>query len=128
MMSNLPKHLFVSCDGSLYDTRLDNWADPKNAVRSEYSRSYREITNCNQLKATIRAGRFAWPGGYPMFFHTSDGGSLSFESARYELSNILHSIKTVSNDGWRVVGCEINYEDNNLLCDHSGNSIESAYN
>ncbi len=96
-------------------------------IRKVYRYTYRNIENCNQLKATLRNGQWAWPGGYPLYFICSDGAALSFDSVKKELRNILHSIKYDYNDGWRVVACDINYENNELYCDHSGEKIEAAY-
>jgi hypothetical protein len=75
----------------------------------------------------LRAGPFAWPGGYPLYFICEDGGVLSFESARSEFGNIADSIRRDISDGWRVVGCDINLEDSQLICDHTGARIPSAY-
>ena len=127
MAKQLPQHLSVSSsDGSLYDTRDPNWSrNPP--LRAVYNGGQREIDNCQQLKAALRYGQYAWPGGYPLYFLTSDGAALSFDAVRSELAQVLQSIQNRSNDGWRVVGCEINYEDNELYCDHSGERIESAH-
>ena len=62
-----------------------------------------------------------------MYFITSDGGALSFEAARSELRQVLNAIRTRANDGWRIVACEINYEDSDLYCDHTGKQIPAAY-
>ena len=70
---------------------------------------------------------YAWPGGYPRYFLTSDGQALSFKAARAERRNILEAIRHRSNDGGRVVGCDVNWEDPQLDCDHTGERIASAY-
>lgn len=80
-----------------------------------------------QFESDIEAGAYAWPGGYPQFFVTSDGGALSFEAAKTEAHQIKESIAGRLNDGWRVTACLINWEDESLYCDHSGAHIESAY-
>ena len=85
------------------------------------------INNTKDLKTAIRAGKYAWPGGYPVFFITSDGAALSFDAVKEEFKLILDSVKHNNNDGWRVIGSDINWEDNTLYCDHTGNKIESAY-
>ncbi len=124
--TQMEKHFFISeTDGALHDTRDANWAS--NPLRKNYRRSHREIKTVSDLKATLRAGDTAWPGGYPMFFITNDGAALSFESVRKEFRNVIDSIKNQRSDGWRVCAVEINYEDANLYCDHSGKRIESAY-
>ena len=120
-----PKHLFVGDSGALFDVRAVGWS--ARALRSDYRRTFSAINTVAQFKATLRAGAYAWPGGYPLYFATSDGAALSFASARAECRNVIDSIAHGHNDGWRVIGCQINYEDIGLLCDHSGEPIESAY-
>ena len=77
-----PNHLFLSdCDGCLYDTRDPEWS--KNPpLRANYAIHCGSIKSVADLKATLRAGGFAWPGGYPLYFVTSDGGALSFATVR----------------------------------------------
>ena len=70
---------------------------------------------------------YAWPGGYPRYFITNDGEALSFNAAKENQSLIKSAIKDNSNDGWQVIACEINWEDNSLYCAHSNELIESAY-
>jgi hypothetical protein len=71
---------------------------------------------------------YAWPGGYPRFFITHDGEALSFKSAKENQPLIETAIAELSNDGWRVIACEINWEDSDLYCCDSGDLIEAAYN
>ena len=66
----------------------------------------------------------AFPGGYPMFAVTSDGGALCKDCCKSESSSIG---TTYGGDGWQVTGLSINYEDKNLYCDHCSQPIESAY-
>jgi hypothetical protein len=75
----------------------------------------------------LKAGAHAWPGGYPLYFITNDGGALSFDAAKENRELITESIADDCNDGWQVVGCDVNWEDSELICDHSGEKIESAY-
>lgn len=71
---------------------------------------------------------YAWPGGYPRFFICSDGAALSFNAARQNKELILDAVQEQDNhSGWRVVACEVNWEDTDLICDHDGTRIESAY-
>jgi hypothetical protein len=86
-----------------------------------------QINSISDFRAAMRNGQYAWPGGYPCYFITSDGAALSFDAARQERRNILESIATRSNDGWRVVGLDINWEDTDLYCEHTNNKIQSAY-
>jgi hypothetical protein len=126
-MSSLPSHLFASsCDGSLYDTRSPEWS--KNPpLRAVYNAAPSKIATCAQLKAALRHGPYAWPGGYPLYFHTDDGAALSFEAVRDNLRLCLAAIQERSRDGWRVVGVAVNWEDSDLTCEQTGERIESAY-
>lgn len=85
------------------------------------------IKTTKDLKTALRNGQWAWPGGYPLYFITSDGAALSFDAVRSEYRQVISSIRHRMNDGWRVVAVEINYEDSGLCCDHTGQRIESAY-
>lgn len=96
-------------------------------LRCNFSRTHREIRTVAEFKATLRAGPYAWPGGYPLFLITSDGATISFEGARKKFRSIVASIRANASDGWRVVGCDINYEDASMYCEVTGNRIESAY-
>ena len=80
-----------------------------------------------QFKDALRNGPFAWPGGYPLYFITSDGAALSFDAAKDNARLIISSIRGNLRDGWQVVAVDVNWEDSNLICDHTGNRIESAY-
>lgn len=119
-------HLFTSdTDGALHDTRDPNWSSTP--LRAAYRRSHRNINTVSELKATLRAGGYAWPGGYPLYFITSDGAALSFEAVRNEFAQCVWSIANECDDGWRVVGCEINDEDHDLFCAHTNERIQSSY-
>jgi hypothetical protein len=86
-----------------------------------------EIKSISDYRAAIRNGPYAWPGGYPTFFVMSDGDALSFEAAKSERRAILEALRDHANSGWRPVAFEINYEDGELYCSHTGKRIESAY-
>jgi hypothetical protein len=85
------------------------------------------IKTVHDFRRAIRNGPWAWPGGYPLYFITSDGAALSFKAAKAERRNVLWAIASRSNDGWRVVAYDVNWEDPDLTCDHSGKRIKSAY-
>lgn len=121
-----PKHLFRCDEGALYDTRDPAWFR-KPPLRPVFYGSKRTIETTHDVKAALRSGQYTDLGCYPLYFVTSDGAALSFESVRSELVSVLDSVRNGHNDGWCVVGVEINYEDSDLRCDHSGARIESAY-
>lgn len=85
------------------------------------------INTTLEFKNALRAGPYAWPGGYPLFFICDDGGTLCCKCAHSEARNIFKSIAGSHRDGWRVVGQDINYEDPDLCCAHCNGQIESAY-
>lgn len=85
------------------------------------------VNTTKDLKTALRNGQHAWPGGYPLYFITSDGAALSFDAVRSEYRQAINAIRHQLNDGWRVVAVDINYEDSDLYCDHTGQRIESAY-
>lgn len=76
---------------------------------------------------TIRSGKFTDGAGYPKFWLLSDGENLGFQAVKNNCRRIARSIRTNSNDGWRVVGCDINWEDQDMVCDETGERIPPAY-
>lgn len=110
-------------EGDLYSKKL-GFDVP---LRKNYEKTFSRITNTSQFKATLRAGASTDLGGYPLFLITSDGAALDFQCARKEARKILYSIKNKLTDGWRIIGCEIAYEDARLYCDHCNQKIEPAY-
>lgn len=86
------------------------------------------IKTVSDFRGAIRKGKYAWPGGYPLFFVTADGEALSFEAAIAERRQVISAIgHDERHSGWRVVAVETNWEDTNLTCAHTGKLIESAY-
>lgn len=86
-----------------------------------------KIQTVSDFRRAMRHGPYAWPGGYPVHFVTSDGEALSFAAVRGNIRLVLDSIAHRHNDGWRVIGLDVNYEDGDLYCAHTGDRIESAY-
>jgi hypothetical protein len=83
----------------------------------------------DQFIKDLEAGPYAFPGGYPRFFITADGEALSFESAQKNKALILEAINTEDRSGgWQVIGCDINWEDQDLRCADTNKPIEAAYN
>lgn len=66
--------------------------------------------------------------GYPIYFICADGGILSVDAAREQRDRIVDAISDEgSNRQWEVIGCEINYENTDMYCDHTGKLIPAAY-
>lgn len=120
-----PAHLTIGSDFALYDMRKQpKFGQP---LRPRFQWTFKNIATGAELRSTIRGGEFTFPGGYPLYFITSDGGALSFDTVRKNLRSVIWSIRNQCDDGWRVVACDINYEDAELTDDHTGEQIESAY-
>ena len=85
------------------------------------------INTISDFRKAVRNGPYVWPGGYPLYFLTSDGEALSFNAAKQERRSILEAIRDHDNSGWRVVAMDVNWEDGDLHCAHTGERIESAY-
>lgn len=77
-----------------------------------------------RLADALARNRYAWPGGYPAYAVTSDGGALCHNCCAAERQLIG---TTTGSDGWCVVGIDINWEQEDLLCDNCNALIESAY-
>lgn len=86
------------------------------------------IETVGDFRRAMRHGPYAWPGGYPCYFITADGAALSFEAAKAERRQVIWCISNKLNEGgWRIVAMDINWEDRDLTCDHTGKQIECAY-
>lgn len=80
-----------------------------------------------QFNEDLDGGAYTSLGCYPKYFVTSDGDSLSFESAKKESKLIRQAILDEDESGgWRVIACDVNWE-SFLYCCHSNKQIESAY-
>lgn len=77
-----------------------------------------------RLADALARNRYVWPGGYPAYAVTSDGGALCHKCCAAERELIG---TTTGSDGWCVVGIDVNWEQGDLLCDNCNAVIESAY-
>lgn len=62
-----------------------------------------------------------------MYFLASDMEPLSFESVQENWRQIVSAHLTGCNADWLMAGVEVNWEDADLYCTHSGERIPSAY-
>ena len=96
--------------------------------RLEYKYHYSDIDNTRKLKALLREGQYAFPGGYAVIAYTSDGGTLCNDCIKENLSSVLWSIRNDVSDGWKVVGLDVYYgeEDNGYtVCDNCNKDWEN---
>lgn len=80
-----------------------------------------------EFRQTLKAGPYAWPGGYPLILVCDDGGVLCFDCGKSEGRQIIDAIRTRTNNGWRVSACVIHWEGPDETCNHCGKVIPSAY-
>jgi len=85
------------------------------------------INSISDFRKAVRNGPYAWPGGYPLYWLMDDGASCAFEVCKMERRNMLEALANKSNDGWRPIALEVNWEDGEMFCAHTGEQIESAY-
>ncbi len=119
-------HLFLSSSGDLYDTRLPQWAEKP--IRPLHAHTRRTIDTGLQLRQTLRAGAYAWPGGYPIVLITSDGEMVSpaaLAKDKSALYRALYDIRTKQHG--RIVAADIYYEGDDAECAYTGAVISSAY-
>lgn len=119
-------HLFLSSSGDLHDTRLPDWASKP--IRPQHAWTHRTIKNGLQLRQTLRAGAYAWPGGYPIVLITSDGEYVSPKALMDDKSALYVALCDIrSGYSGRIVGADIYYKGPPVQCAYTGVTIESAY-
>lgn len=88
------------------------------------------ISSIAEFRAAMRQGPYAWPGGYPLFWLMADGEACAFDVAKTERRAFLEALRDRDirpRDSWLPVALEVNWEDSELVCAHTGKPIESAY-
>jgi len=73
---------------------------------------------------------YAWPGGYPIFYLCSDGGTLCPECVNVEAIHTgCNGTERCKEDDaqWCVVASDVHWEGAAMICDHCNAEIESAY-
>jgi hypothetical protein len=68
---------------------------------------------------------YAWPGGYPIFYITKDNGVLCPKCANMALKEKLTGDK--DDPQWYIIAMDVNWESEDLYCDHCNEHIISAY-
>ena len=126
-MTKRPDHLFVSStDGGLYDTRAPNWSHNR-ALRVNFERGHSVINTLGMLKASLRYGDFAWPGGYQRYYVTHDGAALCPDCVRKEWRNVVWDFVNKASTGWRIEASDYLEGDPDIeefpYCDHCGERI-----
>ena len=87
-----------------------------------------KIRTRKEFSDALHDGPYEWPGGYPKYFLMQDGEPLSFKSAVECRGFILDALSSDARyEQWRVVAVDVNWEDEDMRCVHSGELIECAY-
>lgn len=127
MSTKLPEHFTTSSDGDLLRYRSGS-PGVAEIVRRNYRKTHAEIDSVADLKATLRNGQWAWPGGYRLTFWTRDGAAMSFQTVRRNLVAVIDAIRRDdSYSGWLVVACDVNWEDDDLVDAHTNEKISPEY-
>ena len=80
------------------------------------------MTTVETKYLNLATDRFAWPGGYEMFFVTDDGGVLCAPCVVKEWSEVIHL--SDPGDGWHIVAVGHDGElDEPVNCDHCNREI-----
>ena len=66
-------------------------------------------------------------GAYPLVLITADGSALCHCCTRGNWQSICHETFQNTNCGFRVSGVSVNWENNDLYCDHCNASLLPAY-
>jgi hypothetical protein len=122
----------IASDGSL---NLYAWRKPERSfgkpvlVRENYSRHYPVITTSREFTASLRAGAYAWPGGYEIVFVCDDGATLCHKCARNVAPQIMRDIAEHNRgSGWRVTGLFTTAEtDERVQCDHCNRVLQKEW-
>lgn len=77
-------------------------------------------------------GNTAFPGGYPIYFITVEGDCLCPQCVKEKAHDFHRAIRQKKNNlsyfkSDLLVGCDIHWEGEPIVCEECAKSIESAY-
>ena len=83
----------------------------------------------SEIKAVLRNGSYAWPGGYPMFFIMGDGETMHVECVKARWRDVAwaHINNQFHNRDFLCDAADVNWEDGDMTCCECNKRIESAY-
>jgi hypothetical protein len=72
---------------------------------------------------------YAWPGGYPIIYLFEDGGIACPECANGGNSAIPRTDPSDAPEDkqWHIIGYDVHWEGEPVMCDNCGAEIKSAY-
>jgi hypothetical protein len=68
---------------------------------------------------------YAWPGGYPLYYLTADGGELCPACANGDNGSMAST--TTDDPQWQLIDGDAHWEGPPLMCAHCYAEIPSAY-
>ena len=86
------------------------------------------INSISDFRRAVRNG--PWPGGYPVYWIMGDGEAVAFDVGRvsWEGRLMLEALRDNNpRDQWRPVALEVNRDNPDLYCSHTGGRIPCAY-
>lgn len=93
-------------------------------IRPLFARHCRDITTGAELRASLRAGPYVWPGGYALAYVTTDGATLCHACARTEFAQCAYALRHNVRNGWHITGVMSEADtDDTGVCDHCGHEI-----
>jgi hypothetical protein len=122
----MQNHLFLSESGDLFDTRRENWGD--RPLRAGFAGHRAVIKNGMDLRATLRAGGAAWPGGYTVVLFTADGDMASIAGLLRDKSALRTALRDIQGRcSGRIVASGLYQEGPLAQCCYTNETIESDY-
>jgi hypothetical protein len=100
---------------------LSNLIGEQVKIMNQYERMEQVIQT--HIKEHNKVEVVAWPGCYPLYYLTKDGGVLCPECINKNISLVTDP----DDSQWYIVAGDANYENTSLYCDHCNERIESAY-
>jgi len=112
--------------GDVYEVALPDGKKVYAPAKRTAQTAYKGITDLKKglgLEPGKELPSYVWPGGYPVYYITADGGALCPKCANENAEQ-----EDDPNDPqWFLIAQEANWEDENLFCDACSAHIESAY-
>lgn len=86
-------------------------------IRRDYARHRQVIKNRRQLRASLRAGQWAWPGGYEVIYIDAGGLFLCHEC-------VIENYKLIAGGDWdAIVGTCLDCELDEGVCSDCGRAF-----
>lgn len=126
----MPRYEFFNhSDGSRVRVPFGKIA-PASLQRALYSAHVPRISNTQELRACLRAGKFTSLGSYAVAFVMADGDTLCFDCVRNdykEVSQALRSDSRYPDNGWKPVALAVECDsDSECVCGQCGQAIWGA--